>query len=307
MTTIDFNQSSTSWDQFEINEKLFGVTSTYKEEIYTTPLDKNSEEYKLRINEAEAIAQQIEGLVETNPHVMEERGKDDSGILDEEERYGAVIRDTNVSKKYVPPAKRSGFLNKSSDSKQSPKVLSIKEERVPPQQSLFKKSDSQKKENNHNSPKLPKDLANFTLDSKPTPESKEKDNEKENADMKRNLIARTSSNEILNLKMPSPKQNYNERLRIARTVHADKLKPQVSPHKSPLQSPLIGNPNLINSLSLQPSSPSVSPAVVQSFVNSLQDKKKAEILHNRTQFTSSLKAFSKECVIPKASNIFFFF
>lgn len=48
------------WDQFATNEKLFGVTTDFNEEIYTTKLDKNSTEYKRREKEAARLAQQIE-------------------------------------------------------------------------------------------------------------------------------------------------------------------------------------------------------------------------------------------------------
>ncbi|EPZ34416.1 hypothetical protein O9G_000603 [Rozella allomycis CSF55] len=48
-----------SWDQFKVNEKLFGVKSNFNEEIYTTVLDKNDENFKKREKEAQKIANEI--------------------------------------------------------------------------------------------------------------------------------------------------------------------------------------------------------------------------------------------------------
>jgi len=76
------------WDQFEANERLYGVRSNYDEEIYTTSIDRSSPLYKQRAARAEKIAREIEGDSTTNAHMKEERGLalgDDSGT-DEEER-----------------------------------------------------------------------------------------------------------------------------------------------------------------------------------------------------------------------------
>lgn len=69
------------WDQFATNQSMYGVHTTYDENLYTTKLDKVSS----KISEAEAarIAREIErGLTNsTNRHMAEERGYvDDSGV-----------------------------------------------------------------------------------------------------------------------------------------------------------------------------------------------------------------------------------
>jgi len=89
------------WDQFETNEKLFGITTDYDEEIYTTALDRTKSDFKKREQEAIKIAAEIEKASTENIHLAEERGQiiDDSD-MDEEDRYGAVIRKPG---KYVPP------------------------------------------------------------------------------------------------------------------------------------------------------------------------------------------------------------
>ncbi|KAF9127095.1 hypothetical protein BGW39_006103 [Mortierella sp. 14UC] len=100
--------SSASWDQFAANERLFGVRTDFDEELYTTKLDRSGADYKAREQQAIQIAQEIQQSVSSNVHMREERGLavDDSG-LDEEDLYGAVVRDPlPASNKYMPPAMR---------------------------------------------------------------------------------------------------------------------------------------------------------------------------------------------------------
>ncbi|KAF9921805.1 hypothetical protein FBU30_008129 [Linnemannia zychae] len=102
------SHNSASWDQFAANERLFGVRTDFDEEIYTTKLDRTGADYKAREQQAIQIAQEIQQSVSSNIHMREERGLavDDSG-LDEEDLYGAVVRDPlPASNKYMPPAMR---------------------------------------------------------------------------------------------------------------------------------------------------------------------------------------------------------
>ncbi|KAI9288056.1 hypothetical protein BC943DRAFT_357773 [Umbelopsis sp. AD052] len=98
--------TTVNWDQFAANEKLFGLKTNFDEEIYTTRLDRSAPDYKTREKRAAEMAAEIQKSASTNVHVMEERGAqmDDSG-MDEEDRYGAVVRDINPNK-YMPPALR---------------------------------------------------------------------------------------------------------------------------------------------------------------------------------------------------------
>lgn len=78
------------WNQFEANERLFGVKSDFDENIYTTKLDRDHPEYHRRAAAAARIAAEIEGQSSAglNSHVAEERGiatADDSG-MDEEDK-----------------------------------------------------------------------------------------------------------------------------------------------------------------------------------------------------------------------------
>ena len=85
-----------NWDQFAAFERMTGAKTTYKEETYTTALNKNDPRMKALEAQAERIAREIEGQSSSNVHVAEERGHyiDDSG-MDEEDKYSGVIRSSN--------------------------------------------------------------------------------------------------------------------------------------------------------------------------------------------------------------------
>jgi hypothetical protein len=111
------SRSSTStWDQFETNERLYGVRSDFNEDDYTIPIDRSDPSYRERAAKADRIAREIESGQTNNAHVAEERGHsavDDSG-LDEEDKYSGVIRGQGENQpklsstnKYTPPARRS--------------------------------------------------------------------------------------------------------------------------------------------------------------------------------------------------------
>ncbi|CAN7084407.1 unnamed protein product [Brassica oleracea var. botrytis] len=81
----------TGWNQFEVNETLFGVTSTFDEELYTTKLERGPRTRELE-EQALRIAREIEGENTRDLHVAEERGLQLSGKfdIDEETKYSSV-------------------------------------------------------------------------------------------------------------------------------------------------------------------------------------------------------------------------
>ncbi|RLO06778.1 hypothetical protein DYB28_012175, partial [Aphanomyces astaci] len=79
----------TSWNQFEVNSKLFGVKNTYDENLYTTKLDKSKISFE-QSKAAEKLAREIESQTSQNHHVSEERGKYTQDSIDEEARYSSV-------------------------------------------------------------------------------------------------------------------------------------------------------------------------------------------------------------------------
>lgn len=62
--TFGLNQPNGQWDQFAANEKLFGVTTDFNEEIYTTKLDRNTTDFKERERKAQQLANEIQGVRE---------------------------------------------------------------------------------------------------------------------------------------------------------------------------------------------------------------------------------------------------
>ncbi|XVF25190.1 hypothetical protein REPUB_Repub13aG0192000 [Reevesia pubescens] len=82
-----------NWDQFETNQKLFGVKSTFNEELYTTKLERGPQMRELE-KEATRIAREIEGEDTQDLHLAEERGFDlhDTIDIDEEMRFSSVYR-----------------------------------------------------------------------------------------------------------------------------------------------------------------------------------------------------------------------
>jgi PAB1-binding protein PBP1 len=93
-----------SWDQFAANEQMFGVTTSFDEEVYTTKLDRSAADFKERERKAQRIASEIMASTTNNLHIAEERNLnvDDSGV-NEEDKYGAVVRGSNA---YIPPGAR---------------------------------------------------------------------------------------------------------------------------------------------------------------------------------------------------------
>ncbi|KAJ3068465.1 hypothetical protein HDU98_008369 [Podochytrium sp. JEL0797] len=100
------------WDQFATNESLFGVETDFKEEIYTTVIDKSDPNFKRKEAEAVRLAREIEtGFASTdNTHLLEERNlitPNDDGD-NEEDKYSSVLRKSeNPENVYIPPAARA--------------------------------------------------------------------------------------------------------------------------------------------------------------------------------------------------------
>ncbi|KAG7389120.1 Ataxin 2-like [Phytophthora pseudosyringae] len=126
------NQGKAGWNQFEANEKLFGVVSSYDENIYTTKLDKSKISTE-QSRAAEKLAQEIERQSAAgNFHLQEERGQAARGggkhanDLDEEARYSSVDRRAADGNAYVPPALRdaqrqsSGGKSQAKETKAAP-------------------------------------------------------------------------------------------------------------------------------------------------------------------------------------------
>lgn len=56
------NAPNGSWNQFEANEKMFGVKTTFDEDVYTTKIDRSTPDFKERERKAQALANEIMGV-----------------------------------------------------------------------------------------------------------------------------------------------------------------------------------------------------------------------------------------------------
>jgi len=82
-----------AWNQFAANKELFGVETSFDEEVYTTKLDRSSQAYQERSARAERIARDIMKQRTNNMHLAEERGHAIQADYDEEDRYSGVLRE----------------------------------------------------------------------------------------------------------------------------------------------------------------------------------------------------------------------
>lgn len=62
-----------TWDQFAVNERLYGVKTVYDDDLYTTKLDRSGKDYADRERRAAKVASEILSSAPTNAHVAEER------------------------------------------------------------------------------------------------------------------------------------------------------------------------------------------------------------------------------------------
>jgi len=85
--TLENSGSTGAWDQFQANEKLFGLKSDYDENLYTTRIDRSAPQFRQREAEAERIAREIETGNTSNTQLRGDRGlEDEDGDYDEEEK-----------------------------------------------------------------------------------------------------------------------------------------------------------------------------------------------------------------------------
>jgi PAB1-binding protein PBP1 len=61
--TFGPGSNNTTWDQFAANEELFGVTTNFDEDVYTTKIDRSAADYKERERKAQKIANEIIGVI----------------------------------------------------------------------------------------------------------------------------------------------------------------------------------------------------------------------------------------------------
>eukprot|EP00659_Diplonema_papillatum_P008286 gene8286-12784_t len=109
MSLDEENYQLGQFDQIAVNQNLFNVTSTYREEDYTTVLDKESLSPEM-IAHAEKVCREIEGSGKnggTTDSIFQNWADD----VDEEMAHSAVVRDSEFGQlnktSYVPPHLRN--------------------------------------------------------------------------------------------------------------------------------------------------------------------------------------------------------
>lgn len=60
------SSGNSQWDQFAVNEKLFGVKANFDEEAYTTKLDRNAPDFKEKEKKAQQLAAEIMSVRDKN-------------------------------------------------------------------------------------------------------------------------------------------------------------------------------------------------------------------------------------------------
>ncbi|CAA0822419.1 Polyadenylate-binding protein-interacting protein 4 [Striga hermonthica] len=98
LENIFYGPWNRGWDQFEANAALFGVKSTFNEDLYTTKLERGPQMRELE-REAARLAREIEGEETLDLHLAEERGiqLDENLEIDEETRFSSVRRKVDDS------------------------------------------------------------------------------------------------------------------------------------------------------------------------------------------------------------------
>lgn len=130
------NNNSGVWDQFAVNEKKFGVQSSWDENLYTTRLRKDDPDFMAKYQEADKIAREIESQgYNGNIHLAEERGinVDDSG-MDEEDKYSGVDRRGSELMAALKSGLSSGNSNLSAVSRDNALPSATNGKYIPPKQ-----------------------------------------------------------------------------------------------------------------------------------------------------------------------------
>lgn len=297
----------TQWDQFAVNKDKFGVTTSWDEDLYTTPLNRETEDYKKRQREAAKIAQEIEkGTSSSNFHVMEERGIENE--VNEEDRYGAVIREPVPGKvpgmggKYIPPAKRAMMRQAQphlqpqtaeakdvpDTDKSEPKAVPTKDTGppVPPlsQQGSFHEQlslGSSRSGSSRGSPTSPRSPRSLSALVSPGKGGETHAIVSERLRLRLNMVSERFKNSA-----PIPSQP---------TKDGSEQSFPSSANRSPLLSPLVGDARGINSLHLEPGTPNLEEKIISDFYafSLNRESKKHNQETQRVRTLSDFKNFSK--------------
>jgi len=89
---LDDAQQDPNWDQFKVNERLYGVSTTFDEEMYTTKLNRDAIPKEQR-----EMADRIAREIESGQMASEKEGTLEGEENDEETRFSAVRSNVAIS------------------------------------------------------------------------------------------------------------------------------------------------------------------------------------------------------------------
>jgi hypothetical protein len=285
-----------SWDQFEVNQRKFGVKSTFREEIYTSVINKSAPGFKKLEHEAQRIAAEILADQSDNIHIAEERGQVNFEHLDEEERYSSVLRPNEVKVKLEPAAHNNAAANNNNGATHKSRYV------VPARRG----TDAPPRVTGASANVLTQSADKINNESGTVPAvAKEAEDSIGRVQTRSNsqpsLLKRVRGNRTASLSVyMSPPVTPQDRTVLV--TEFKRLKQQLVGHTSPKlnarTSPLIGDPKAVSALNLQPASPKMSEKALQDFVNfSLKEKSKTE---RREQTLQEFKKFSTELAQKKS-------
>lgn len=248
------NTWNRNWDQFETNRTLFGVESTFNEELYTTKLEKGPQ-MREREREAWRIAREIEEQTTRNSHLAEERGArsvKDVELEDEESRFSAVLRPSEDAGEDMEDSNIDAHNNDTFGNFQNHTATGM-----PPADGLNKETDSERS---------PADL--------------KKDPTLASVHVR---VAAPDSKDIMQKEKSSPivigdRSNHSVRVGV---------------FSSPRPSSLLGDTASLQALNLDPGSPHVTEDVYREFNEFKQQENAKRGKQHREEQVNELKSFSK--------------
>ncbi|BBN17550.1 hypothetical protein Mp_7g15450 [Marchantia polymorpha subsp. ruderalis] len=296
-----------NWDQFETNKALFGVETTFNEELYTTKLERGPQ-MREREREAWRIAREIEGQTTRNPHVAEERGiriAPELETMDEESKFSSVIRGAKLD---VGEDGEYGHIDD-----QNGQTFG----------SAFGGSGGASTSPSGSSVSTPITRESESKTSRPSSADSQTNNGPSQKDPLLPLRERraTSIEKGEVAVLDSQADTHREHVRLRQLLVGDKSKrsskaggsPYHSPvgRGSPLSSPLVGDPASIQALNLDPSCPQVPDDVYKEFLlfktqetlrkKETSKKQREDQVNELKNFSESLRIKDSELSSPKAA------
>ncbi|KAL3679895.1 hypothetical protein R1sor_022851 [Riccia sorocarpa] len=291
-----------NWDQFETNKALFGVETTFNEELYTTKLERGPQ-MREREREAWRIAREIEGQPTRNLHLAEERGirlAAEQESMDEETRFSSVIRSAKL------------------DVGEDGEDRNIDEHNEETFGGAFTSGASAVGGRDGGASTSP---SGSSVSTSITRESDSKASRPSSADSTQTINGPSQKDSSLLLRerraasidkdkgevavLDSQADTHRERVRLRQLLVDDKFRrtskaggsPYHSPvgRASPLMSPLVGDPASIQALNLDPSCPQVPEEVYREFqqFKERQEKEKKTTKKQKEDQVNEFKNFSE--------------